>query len=208
MTEVHNTKFSEMSSGHPEKNAFWFCIVTHPKHEHIAAAGLEKFGGFEVFNPQIRFRRATRRGPVWFTESAFSGYIFARFNLQSDLDTVRYSSSVARVVHFNSGYPSIPEEQMNELRTIFGPEETLLVSSRLAIGDTVRIVGGAFNDLIAVVQQVLPAKQRALALLEFLGRMTMVELALESVVVEEKFRPTDQTRDALEGFARVGLKSI
>jgi transcription antitermination factor NusG len=107
---------------------------------------------------------------VWFTESAFAGYIFARFNLQQHLDIVRYSASVSKVVHFNSGYPSIPEAQMQELRTIFGSDETLILASDLAIGDKVRIVGGAFHDLLAVVQQFLPAKQRALALLEFLGR--------------------------------------
>src|SRR5271163_1802212 len=78
----------------------WFCVQTHPKHEHIAAAGLAKMGGFEVFNPRIRVRRATRRGPVWFVESAFPGYVFVCFNLQHHIDTVRYCSSVSRVVHF------------------------------------------------------------------------------------------------------------
>jgi len=197
-----------MSNSSSGNNAFWFCILTHPKHEHIAAAGLEKIGGFEVFNPQIRFRRATRRGPVWFTESAFSGYIFARFNLQRHLDTVRYSASVSKVVHFNSGYPSIPDAQMHELQSIFGSDETLILPPDLAIGDTVRIVGGAFHDLIAVVQQVLPAKQRALALLDFLGRMTTVELALESIVVEERYHPVEQTANRVEGFARAGLRSF
>ena len=196
-----------MCSGSSGKNAFWFCVQTHPKHEHIAAAGLAKVCGFEVFNPQIRFRRPTRRGPVWFTESAFSGYIFSRFNLQRQLDLVRYSTSVSRVVHFNSGYPSIPDVQMHELQAIFGSNETLILSPDLAIGDTVRIVGGAFHDLIAVVQQVLPAKQRALALLDFLGRMTTVELALESLVIDDCYQPLGQTANRVAGFARAKLRS-
>ena len=202
MQQDQNTRGAEMSTDSSGEALFWFCVQAHPKHEHIAAAGLEKVGGFEVFNPQIRFRRATRRGPVWFTESAFAGYIFARFNLQQHLDIVRYSASVSKVVHFNSGYPSIPEGQMQELRTIFGSDETLILASDLAIGDKVRIVGGAFHDLLAVVQQVLPAKQRALALLEFLGQMTTVELGLESIVVEERYRPASQTMSRVEGFAR------
>ena len=207
MAKNQNTQGSEMSSDSSGDGASWFCVLTHPKHEHIAAAGLEKVGGFEVFNPQIKFRLGTRRGLVWFTESAFSGYIFARFNLEQHLDIVRYSASVSKVVHFNSGYPSIPEDQMQELRTIFGSDETLVLSSNLAVGDTVRIVGGAFHDLLAVVQQVLPAKQRAMALLEFLGQMTTVELGLESIVVEERY-PTNQTASPVEGFARARMSSF
>jgi transcriptional antiterminator RfaH len=207
METDQNARSSELSYGNSGDNAFWYSVQTHPKHEHIAAAGLEKVGGFEVFNPQIRFRRATRRGPVWFTESAFSGYIFTRFNLQRDLDIVRYSTCVSKVVHFNSGYPSIGDVQMHELRNVFGSEETLVLPPGPRIGDTVRIVGGAFHDLIAVVQQVLPAKQRALALLDFLGRMTKVEVDLESIVVEERCHPASQT-NRIEGFARAGLKSF
>jgi transcriptional antiterminator RfaH len=164
----------------------WFCVQTHPKHEHIAAAGLAKIGGFEVFNPRIRTRRATTRGPVWFIESAFPGYVFVRFNLHLHIDTVRYCSSVSRVVHFRSGFPSIPDLQLGELRAIFGLEDVLASNMEVAIGDSVRIVGGAFHDLVAVVQQVRPAKQRVQALLGFLGRMTNVEVGLHKVVVVER----------------------
>lgn len=167
----------------------WFCIQTHPKHEHLAANRLVALGGFEVFNPQMRIHRATKRGPVWFTESTFPGYIFVRFNLQLDLNAVRYSSSVSKVIHFNSGYPSIPESQMNELRAIFGTEEIVVLTQDVMVGDKIRIVGGAFHDLIAVVQQVRPAGHRIKALLEFLGRMTTVELDLLNVTVEERSHP-------------------
>ena len=119
----------------------WFCVQTHQKHEHIAAVGLARGGGFEVFNPRIRIRRATMRGPVWFVESAFPGYIFVRFNLQLHIDAVRYCSSVARVVHFRSGYPSIPDDQLHELRGIFGSEDMLVCDAEVAIGDSVENCG-------------------------------------------------------------------
>ena len=168
-----------------EERKFWFCLRTHPKHEHIAAAGLSN-RGIQAFNPQLRIRRATKRGPVWFNESVFIGYIFARFDLQSQLDIVRYCGSVSEVVHFSSGYPSIPDTQMDELKAIFGADDMLVLVPGLSTGDTVRIVGGAFHDLLAVVKQVLPAKQRVQTLLEFLGQMTMVELDLQCVTVAER----------------------
>ena len=43
----------------------WFCLRTQPKHEHIAAAHLKDDPGIEIYLPRIRFKRATRRGPVW-----------------------------------------------------------------------------------------------------------------------------------------------
>jgi len=187
MIEPHNMTLdaTPLAESHREEWKFWFCLRTHPKHEHIAAAGLSS-RGIQAFNPQLRIRRATRRGPVWFNESVFIGYIFARFDLQTQLDSVRYCGSVSEVVHFNSGYPSIPEAQMNELKAIFGADDLLVMSPGLSTGDTVRIVGGAFHDLVAVVKQVLPAKQRVQTLLEFLGQMTMVELDLQSVTVTER----------------------
>src|SRR5690242_20486 len=81
-----------------EERRFWFCLRTHQKHERIATAGLLT-QGIQAFNPQLRIRRATARGPVWFTESVFIGYIFARFDLQTELDTVRYCNAVSEVVH-------------------------------------------------------------------------------------------------------------
>src|ERR1035437_7163225 len=59
----------------------WFCVRSQPKHEHIAAAHLKREPGIEVYLPRVRFKRATRRGPVWFTEALFPNYLFARVTL-------------------------------------------------------------------------------------------------------------------------------
>jgi transcriptional antiterminator RfaH len=201
------TTNSALTIGQTDDNRSWFCVQTHPKHEHIAAVGLAKIGGFEVFNPRIRIRRATVRGPVWFVESAFPGYVFVRFNLNLHIDTVRYFSSISRVVHFQSGYPSIPEVQLNELRGIFGPEGTLVYDAEVSIGDSVRIVGGAFHDLVAVVQQVRPSRQRVQALLEFLGRITTVELDLHRVVLVERGQQPRPMVGRDERFERIAVIS-
>ncbi len=195
----------EPVNGESISSRSWFCVQTHPKHEHIAANRLTTVSGFEVFNPQMRFRRATRRGPVWFTESTFPGYIFVRFDLGRDLDVVRYSASVSKIVHFNRGYPSIPERQMAELRALFGAQDLVVVTQEISPGDKVRIVGGAFNDLVAIVQQVRPAGDRVRALLEFLGRMTLVELDVTSVRLEERCVPLNHPLNTEAGERAVGI---
>lgn len=97
---------------------------------------------------------------------------------------VRYSVGVTKVVQFNLTYPCVPDFQVEEMAAIFGDTDILILSPQLTIGDTVRINSGAFHDLLAVVYLVQPAKQRVQALLEFLGRMTSVELDIQNVTVE------------------------
>src|SRR5215472_8501834 len=75
----------EISSG-----AAWFCVRTHPKHEHIAAAQLRQEQDIEVFLPRIRYRRSTRLGPAWVNEALFKDYLFARFELSTALRRVKH----------------------------------------------------------------------------------------------------------------------
>jgi len=52
----------------------------------------------------------------------------------------------------------------------------------------VRISGGGFHGLTAVVSRVIPGPQRVAVLMEFLGRQTTVELASEAVIRAEDER--------------------
>ena len=83
----------------------WRCIRTHMKREHIAAAHLRQIRGVEVFNPQLRLLRLTRRGRRWSTESLFPNYLFARFALKSMLEKVRYTPAVKVVLRFGDRVP-------------------------------------------------------------------------------------------------------
>src|SRR5262252_9288274 len=94
----------------------WYCIRTHLKHEHIAAAHLRLIPGVEVFNPRLRVLRSTRRGRVWSTESLFPNYVFACFNLESRLESVRFTTAVAAIVQFGIAVPTIPDTTIRRLQ--------------------------------------------------------------------------------------------
>src|SRR5437867_3429676 len=94
----------------------WYCIRTHLKHEHIAAAHLQRIPNVEVFNPQLRILRSTRTGRRWSTESLFPNYIFARFALAPLLDKVRYTPAVKFVLRFGDRMPEIPVLVIEDLR--------------------------------------------------------------------------------------------
>jgi len=171
-----------MGSDPSGSSVAWFCLRSQLKHEHIAAANLRRQGCADVFSPRIRFKRATRRGPVWVTESLFPSYLFARFDWKESLRAVHHAPGVAGVVHFGSRWPTIPEEIIEQLRATVGPQELRVIGETLEPGDEVQISGGAFHGLQGVVSRVMPGRARVAVLLEFLGRQSAVEVAADAVV--------------------------
>lgn len=101
----------------------WYCIRSLQKNEHIAAGNLRQLEGVEVFSPQLRVQRPTRRGPVWFCEPLFPSYVFAKFLLAAKLDEVRYTAGVNYVVNFGGRWPTVSEWEMEELRRNLGGGE-------------------------------------------------------------------------------------
>jgi transcriptional antiterminator RfaH len=163
-------------------------LRSQPKHEHIAAAQLAEDPEIEVYLPRIRFKRSTRRGPVWFVEALFPSYLFARFDLVACARKVHHSRGVLGIVHFGDQWPTVPDPVIAELRASVGADHVHVIQDDFQPGENVQISGGAFHGLQAVVTRALPGKERVAVLLEFLGRQTMVELTRESVVREESAR--------------------
>jgi transcriptional antiterminator RfaH len=154
----------------------WYCVRTRGRGEHIAAAQLRLFPSTEVFLPCIRFERPMRSTRIWTTEALFPGYLFARFDLSASGRRIRHAHAVLDVVHFGARYPRIPDLVIEELRSLMGVEQTCLIANSFDPGEQVRIAGGPFHDLEAVVLRAMPTQQRVAVLLEFLGRQTTVEL--------------------------------
>ena len=119
----------------------WFCLRTQAKHEHIAAAHLRKLPDIEVYLPRIRFRRATRRGPVWFTEALFPNYLFARFDLAACLRWICHTRGVRGVVHFGDRWPIVPETAVAELRATLGADRVHVIREELQPGEAVPTYG-------------------------------------------------------------------
>ena len=164
----------------------WFCLRTHPKHEHIAAAHLRRMHDLEVFNPQLRLLRSTRRGRVWSTESLFPNYLFARFVLPVMLEKIRFTPAVKTVVQFGFRVPAIPEVAIEELRRDLERSVNEVFTDALAEGDEVEIGAGPFQGAHGRVTRVLPAAQRVQILLDIMGRLVPAELNLSSVLYRKR----------------------
>lgn len=164
------------------KGRAWYCVRTQPKHEHIVAASLRLLEDVEVFNPRIRQRRLTRRGPVWFTEALFPNYVFARFELERCLSAIRYAMGVSDVVHFGGRWPTIADSEVTALQECMAGQELKTFEVEFAPGDEVTLSEPAFYGVPAVVLASMPAKKRVKVLLDILGRSTVAEVSWDSVV--------------------------
>jgi transcriptional antiterminator RfaH len=156
---------------------FWFCLKAQPKREHLAATALRRQFHIECLSPRLRFRKMTRRGPVWFVEAMFPGYLFAKFVYGKQHRAVESSHGIRGIVHFGDRLASLSEDIMVALQSRVGAEEVVTVDSSIKIGQPVQITEGAFQGLEGVVTHLLPAKERVRVLLEFLGRSLEMEIS-------------------------------
>ncbi len=176
----------------------WYCARTKPKHEHIAAANVRKCLNLEVFHPQLRIERATRRGVVRVIEPLFPGYIFVRCAIEEKLNEIQRTNGISSLVHFGNRIPTVEDSVIGELQECFEAESPLTLNDCLSPGDEVVVGDGAFAGMRAFVLRVLPARQRVQVLLDILGRPTPVEVDRGSVVLE---RNTVADRAPILAFA-------
>lgn len=182
MLQANAPSAPEMTTERAGSTVAWFCLRSHPKHEHIAAGHLRQQEGVDVFNPRIRFARPTRKGKVSVTESMFPNYLFARFDWKTSLARVHYAPGVSCIVHFGSKWPTVPDQAIAEIRALLGSEGIHVIREVPEAGDQVTISGGVFHGLQVIVTQVMPGRERVLVLMDFLGRQTAVEIGVRSIV--------------------------
>jgi len=183
-----------------ETDAVWCCVRSHPKREHIAAAQLDCIPGVEVFNPQLRLQRRTRRGPMCFTESLFVNYLFARFVPERMLEKVRYTPSVKTVVQFGNEVATVPDNVIEDLRRTVAENAEIVFTDAPQAGEEVEVSAGPFRGETGIVARVLPAQQRVELLLDVMGRKLPAEFSLSSLI----FKRNNMANRVLRGELAVG----
>jgi transcriptional antiterminator RfaH len=160
----------------------WFCLRAQPKREHIAAACLRQISDVEAFCPRLRFRKVTNRGPVWFIEAMFPGYLFARFDYANRNRLIRQGPGVSGFVQFGERLAMLPEPLINEIKRQTSSDEVVEINPELEPGRTVQLARGPFLGLEAVVTRLIPAKERVEILIEWMGRALHAEASVNDVL--------------------------
>lgn len=169
-------------SNQPIQRAAWYCVRTQTKREHIAVGQLERLGSVEVFAPRIRFKRRTPRGKVWFEESLFPGYIFARFDWMM-LRAVSGAVGVRGLVKFAGKCAVVPDAMIEMLRTETAGAAVVVIPDEPSVkkGDEAVVAEGALMGLRAVITQVMPGGERVKVLLDMMGTAIEAEIPLDTL---------------------------
>jgi transcriptional antiterminator RfaH len=167
---------------HDQPNGLWFCLRAQPKREHIAAACLRQISEVEIFSPRVRFRRPTNRGLVWFVESMFPGYLFARFDYATFHRRVRQSPGVSGFVQFGERLALLPDPLISEIKIRMGTGEIVEVNQGFEAGQNVQIAQGPFQGLEALVTRLISARDRVEILIEWMGRSLHAETSVADLV--------------------------
>jgi transcriptional antiterminator RfaH len=93
----------------------------------------------------------TQRGPVWFVEAMFPGYLFAKFVYSEKHRAVKNSQGVRGIVHFGDRLATLPENIVVGLQSRVGAEEVVTVDSLLKVGQSVQIIDGPCQGLELLV---------------------------------------------------------
>jgi len=158
----------------------WYAVNTKTHCEAMACVSLERHG-VEVFLPMLRERKAQRGkcGPT--TSPLFPRYLFAKFDVSSQLRAVRYARGVTNIVTFGSGPSMVDESIIHSIRSRLTEGVIELSEDRFSPGQVVRIQEGPFCGVEAVFERKLDGTSRAVLLLKAISFQARVILESRSV---------------------------
>jgi transcriptional antiterminator RfaH len=172
---------------------YWYCVRAQPKREHLAAGSLRLLEGVEVFCPRLRYRKATRRGVIWWLEPLFPSYVLARFVLAEMERAVMFAQGVTGLVRFGGEVPPVPDSFVEALRREYNwdadASEILTLTPQIESGEEVEVASGPLAGMTGVVVEIAPASERVKVLMDFLGQPHVVDIDLFSILLPRKPRP-------------------
>jgi len=133
------------------EQAEWYAVRTRSRHEKMVADQLDKLG-VENFLPLVKRTRQWSDRVKEVELPLFSGYTFVRVVLTSaDRLRVLQTHGVAGFVGINCGGTAIPENQIEDIRTLLASEVTFEEQPYLRVGQRVRVRGGALDGVEGIL---------------------------------------------------------
>lgn len=164
----------------PDDQTVWRVVRAKPKCEHLAAKYL-LLEGFESYCPRLSYQKRTTRGPVYFTEALFPGYLFAQFAKIQNRH-IRSVQFVSSLLDFTADLGVIKESAISDLRLYFPEDVPHRVAPKLEVGDQVELAEGPLRGVAAIVTKVLPSLERVRILVDFLGSQRETEVSLSQLL--------------------------
>lgn len=148
--QVSNLAASSVSLS-TEEHARWYAIRTRSRHEKVVATELTR-RDIEVFVPLATSVRqwSDRRQEIQLP--LFPGYAFVRVAyLSGDRLRVLQATGVAGFVGPNPAGVSIPDEQIEAIRTLVVRKVAITEHPFLRVGQRIRVRGGALDGVEGIL---------------------------------------------------------
>jgi len=146
----------------------WYAVHTQPHQEKLSELSLQRLG-IETFLPRLKQRKTVRRVLRTVVTPLFPGYLFARFNMDTDYRTVNYARGVRKIVAFGSETTVVDDSIIESIKARLEEDGAAVLRNSFVPGQTVRIQGGPFQGFEAVFEREMSDHQRAIILLQVLS---------------------------------------
>jgi transcription antitermination factor NusG len=137
-----------IESEHCADDRSWFAVWTRSRQEKVAASMLAMLGvpHFLPLKPELR-QWSDRKQTVYVP--LFSGYLFVQMNLTRDnrLQVLKAAPGIAGFVGNNAGPLPIPDQQIEDIRTVLTRGIDCSVLPLLQEGEPVRVVRGPLSGV-------------------------------------------------------------
>lgn len=160
----------------PSPAGRWFVAHTQPQAEVRAVLNLER-QGFATYLPRYRKRRRHARKVEIVPVPLFPRYVFVSIDLaRQRWLSIRSTVGVSRLVgHVDAPLP-VPDGVVEAMMRRHDEAGFVrLAASGLRVGDKVRVLAGAFEETLGLLEAITD-EQRVTILLDMLGRKVRVTL--------------------------------
>lgn len=172
-------------------NLHWYVVHSFSGYENRVGKFLEvqmtrkypdRIGEILIPTEEIsstrRGRKSTRQRKL------YPGYVFAQLDLTEEMVMdIRSMSNVSGFPPMNQGYPEpLGEEEVSRLKgQAEGTEKSKVIRVPFAVGQTVRVIEGPFNNFTGVVETINPERGRVRVIFTIFGRKAPVEIDFTQV---------------------------
>lgn len=160
----------------------WYAVQTKPRQEDIADVNLQR-QSFHTYLPKILLRRRKRGQWKKVVEPLFPNYLFIKVDAKKDsLSPVRSTLGVVGLVRFGKILTPVPDNIIEYMKQAEDPvtQHHQAEDWPHQPGDSVEILEGPFAGLETIFLS-RDGENRALLLVEFLGRQNKLEVYMGSI---------------------------
>jgi len=156
----------------------WYALYTRPRHEKKAFDLLTQKGEI-AYLPLLTAKRNYKTQKKIVALPLFPSYLFCQFEYKNRLSILE-THGIIKVVNFNGTPATVPQWQIEAMKTILLNPETLQMENYIRKGDLVEIHSGPFKGLKGTVVE-RKGKSRLVITIEGIMQTMSVELDEEEI---------------------------